>query len=119
MISSALRRVCFAILLCESDTCGKAGARPETPAMQLARTFPRNPLGIETFPSNMPESCLGTAIKDILIMMFYIVHKDSAKCAAVLFFFFGWQAKLGWRKPRSVPLNSSSVALLKAEGLFL
>jgi len=60
--------------------------------MQLAQSYPRNALGIETLPSNMPESCLGTATKDILVMMFYIVHKDSAKCVAAHFFLLAGQA---------------------------
>lgn len=47
---------------------------------------------METLPSNMPESCLGTVVsasKDILIVMFYILHKDSAKCVAAQFLLAG------------------------------
>lgn len=74
-------------------------------------------------PSNVPENCLGTvisAIKYILIMMFYIVYKGSAKCVAALFCCC-WREKLRWRKLIYIPLQASSLALLprKAEGLFL
>lgn len=71
----------------------------------------------------MPEGCLSTAIsaiKDILTVMLYIVYKGSAKCV-VAHFSCCWQAKLGWKELRSVPLQSSPQALpsLKAESLLL
>lgn len=71
-------------------------------------------------PSNMPESCLGTAIsaiKYIPIMMFYIVYKGSAKCVAAC---CCWWWDKGWRKLIYIPLQASSLALLprEAEVLF-
>lgn len=109
LISSALR-VCFAILFRESDTYGNTRACPETSAMQLAWTFPRNSLGIETLPRTMPDRCLGTAVKDILIMMFYIVHKDSAKCVAAHFFLLASQDGMDETKICSTSLFFSSFA---------
>lgn len=113
LTSSAPRRDCFAVLLGESNTCGNTGALPESSTMQLAWGFPRNPPGIETLPSNMPESCLGTVIsasKDTLIVMFYIVHKDSAKCVAAQLLLAG-QAGMEETKICSTSLFVSSFTI--------
>lgn len=55
-------RVCFAVLLCESGTCGNTGAFSEISAMQLVPTFHQNLFGVAALPRNMPDICLGTGI---------------------------------------------------------
>lgn len=55
-------RVCFAVLLCESGTCGNTGAFSEISAMQLVPTSHQNLFGVAALPRNMPDICLGTGI---------------------------------------------------------
>lgn len=47
LIPSALRRACFAILLCENHSYGNTSARPETSAMQSPGLFSEIPLGLQ------------------------------------------------------------------------